>query len=90
MDVTDISPHLDQLDGDLDKLEDALQPLLQDLGEVASKLPLLDKAKLYVLATYSIESTLYCKKRRVSPVALKYILSRGQLTRSCTTQPPCA
>lgn len=61
MDVTDISPHLDQLDGDLDKLEDALQPLLKNLGDVASKLPLLDKAKLYVLATYSIESTLYCK-----------------------------
>lgn len=61
MDVTDISPHLDQLDGDLDKLEDVLQPLLKDLGDVASKLPLLDKAKLYVLATYSIESTLYCK-----------------------------
>lgn len=61
MDVTDISPQLDQLDGDLEKLEEALQPLLKDLGDVASKLPLLDKAKLYVLATYSIESTLYCE-----------------------------
>lgn len=61
MDVTDISPHLDQLDGDLDRLEDALQPIVKDLGGVASKLPLLDKAKLYVLATYSIESTMYCK-----------------------------
>lgn len=61
MDVTDITPQLDQLDVDLDKLEDALKPLLRDLSDVASSLPLLDKAKLYVLATYSIESTLYCK-----------------------------
>lgn len=61
MDVTDISPYLDQLDGDLDNLEVALQPLMKDLDDVASKLPLLDKAKLYVLATYSIESTLYCE-----------------------------
>lgn len=58
-DVSDITPHLDRLDGDLDKLEDSLKPILTNLGEVASKLPLLDKAKLYVLATYSIETALF-------------------------------
>lgn len=61
MDVTDITSHLDRLDGDMDKLEEALKPILANLGEVASKLPLLDKAKLYVLATYAIENALFCK-----------------------------
>lgn len=75
MDVSDISPHLDQLDGDLDKLEDALQPLLKDLGDVASKLPLLDKAKLYVLATYSIESTVYCTNLGHSPHQIPMLTS---------------
>lgn len=59
-DVTDITPPLDTLDSQLDKLEDVLKPLLTDLNEVTSKLPLLDKAKLYVLATYTIEATLFC------------------------------
>lgn len=62
-DVSDITPHLDRLDGDLDKLEDSLRPILNNLGEVASKLPLLDKAKLYVLATYSIETALFSALR---------------------------
>ncbi|KAL1876286.1 hypothetical protein Daus18300_002914 [Diaporthe australafricana] len=62
-DVSDITPHLDRLDGDLDKLEDSLKPILTNLGEVASKLPLLDKAKLYVLATYSIETALFSALR---------------------------
>ena len=61
MDVTDITPQLDQLDIDLDLLEDALKPILGDLGGISAKLPLLDRAKLYVLATYSIESLLFCK-----------------------------
>lgn len=63
MDVTDITPQLDQLENDVDNLEDALKPLLGNLGDIAGKLPLLDKAKLYVLATYSIESLLFCKSR---------------------------
>ncbi|ROV93229.1 hypothetical protein VPNG_09560 [Cytospora leucostoma] len=62
-DVSDITPHLDNLDGDLDKLEEALKPLLTDLADVASKLPLLDKAKLYVLATYSLETALFSALR---------------------------
>jgi len=60
-DVADILPQLEQLDGEVDDLEDVLEPLLGSLAEVANKLPLLDKAKLYVLATYSIESMLFCK-----------------------------
>lgn len=62
MEVSDnILSLVDQFDDNLDDLEDALKPLLSSaMSETASKLPLLDRAKLYVLATYSIESVLFC------------------------------
>ncbi|KAI4870310.1 Sas10/Utp3/C1D family-domain-containing protein [Hypoxylon rubiginosum] len=63
MDPTNISPQLDRLDDELDTLEEALQPILGNISDVANKLPLLDKAKLYVLATYSIESMLFSSLR---------------------------
>ncbi|KAI0384364.1 Sas10/Utp3/C1D family-domain-containing protein [Hypomontagnella monticulosa] len=63
MDPTNISPQLDQLDDEIDNLEEALQPILSSISDVANKLPLLDKAKLYVLATYSIESMLFSSLR---------------------------
>jgi len=51
---------LEQLDDEIDDLDDALGPLVQNpMSETVSKLPLLDKAKLYVLVTYAIESTLF-------------------------------
>lgn len=62
-DVKDITPDLDKLDYQLDKLEDALSPLLKDLNERASQLPLLDKAKLFSLTAYAIESLLFCEFR---------------------------
>jgi len=68
MDVTDITPELDKLDVDLDELEELLKPLLS-IGEVSSRLPLLDKAKLCVLASYTIESLLFCMN---SPSLLSY------------------
>lgn len=61
MDVTDLSPLLGQLEDNIEDLETALEPLLRkSLSEVSAKLPLLDKAKLYVLVTYAIESILFC------------------------------
>lgn len=60
-DVKDILPDLDKLDSQLDNLEDALEPLLTNLNERASQLPLLDKAKLFSLTAYSIESLLFCE-----------------------------
>ena len=60
MDITDITPRLDQLAVDLDQLETTLGPLLGDMGAVSGKLPLLDKAKLYVLVSYALESLLFC------------------------------
>ena len=61
MEFTDLVPLIDLLDDNLDDLEGALEPLLQSsLSDTAGKLPLLDKAQLYVLVTYAIESILFC------------------------------
>jgi exosome complex protein LRP1 len=60
MDVTDVTPQLDRLEEGLNKAQETLQPLLGDIGDISSKLPLLDKAKLYVLLSYTIESLLFC------------------------------
>ncbi|EGX89999.1 exosome-associated family protein [Cordyceps militaris CM01] len=57
--VKDITRDLDKLDSQLDSLEEALAPLFGDIDEVASQLPLLDKAKLFSLITYSIESLIF-------------------------------
>lgn len=62
MDPVDLMPLIEQLDDDIDDLEDALAPLLQkNLSDIAGKLPLLDKAQLYVLAAFAIESLLFCR-----------------------------
>lgn len=61
MDVSDITPQLDQLEEQLNKAQEVLGPLLGDIGDISGKLPLLDKAKLYVLVSYTIESLLFCK-----------------------------
>ncbi|KAM0355707.1 hypothetical protein ACHAPU_000092 [Fusarium lateritium] len=58
-DVKDITPELDRLDDQLDDLEEALKPLLGNLEGMASELPLLDKAKLFSLTAYAIESLLF-------------------------------
>ncbi|KAF1995799.1 hypothetical protein P154DRAFT_526065 [Amniculicola lignicola CBS 123094] len=51
---------IEDLEANIDELEDALQPLLeQRLPELTSTLPLLDKAKLQVLTAYSINSLIY-------------------------------
>ena len=60
MDSSNVLQLLEQLDDEMDDLEESLAPLLKTaLSESASKLPLLDKAKLYVLVTYAIESTIF-------------------------------
>jgi len=61
MDVPDFEPMIEELSGSVDELEKALEPLLMtSVADTASKLPLLDKAKLQVLVTYALESVLYC------------------------------
>lgn len=64
MDADDIHDHLDDLTTSIDTLTSTLQPLLSTpLSTTTSKLPLLDKAKLYVLATYALESLLFSSLR---------------------------
>uniref|UniRef100_A0A8H7TV06 Exosome complex protein n=1 Tax=Bionectria ochroleuca TaxID=29856 RepID=A0A8H7TV06_BIOOC len=57
-DVKSLQPDLDRLDAQIDGIEDALQPLLRTL-EKPSQLPLLDKAKLFSLTAYTIETLLF-------------------------------
>lgn len=57
---TDLPDLVEDLEVNIDELCDTLLPLLRTpLSTTTSSLPLLDKAKLYVLAAYSIESLLY-------------------------------
>ncbi|CAK7217345.1 hypothetical protein SBRCBS47491_003132 [Sporothrix bragantina] len=72
--MDDIQPRIRQLAADIDRLEAAVGPLLLNQSSssasstsvtnshaaAAMRLPLLDKAKLHVLASFALESTLYC------------------------------
>lgn len=61
MEVADLMPLVERLEDNVDDLEEVLQPLLErSLAETSSKLPLLDKAKLHVLLTYTLESLIFC------------------------------
>ncbi|EFW18500.1 hypothetical protein D8B26_005271 [Coccidioides posadasii str. Silveira] len=60
MEMTDLTPLGDQLEGDIDELEEVLEPLLsQTLSTATQKMTIMDKAKLHVLITYTIESLLF-------------------------------
>ncbi|KAF2131881.1 hypothetical protein P153DRAFT_364360 [Dothidotthia symphoricarpi CBS 119687] len=57
---TDLPDLVEDLEVNIDELTSTLAPILDTpLHTTASSLPLLDKAKLYVLAAYSIESLLF-------------------------------
>ena len=61
MDGTGIESGMEQLDDNIDDLEEALLPILNDsMSDAVGKLPLLDRAKFFVLITYTIESLLFC------------------------------
>ncbi|OQE16927.1 hypothetical protein PENFLA_c026G07639 [Penicillium flavigenum] len=60
MDPTDLLPLLEQLDDNVDDLEGVLEPLLAStLVKSSNKLPVMDKAKLHVLITYTLESLIF-------------------------------
>lgn len=64
MEIGSLTNLLEDLDDAIDELEQNLRPLtMRALTEEASKLPLLDKAQLYILVTYAIESILFCPYR---------------------------
>lgn len=55
---------LDTLDDRLDALLPFLTPLLaRNIADTATSLPVADKARLYVLVTYVLESLLFCSFR---------------------------
>lgn len=59
-DSTAIEALLDTLSQNIDGVEAALQPVLtKPLSATSGKLPLLDKAKLYVHTSYAIESLIF-------------------------------
>ncbi|KAJ5306547.1 hypothetical protein N7508_005562 [Penicillium antarcticum] len=60
MEPTTLLPLLEQLDDHVDDLEEILQPLLaSSLAKSSNKLPVMDKAKLHVLVTYTLESLIF-------------------------------
>ncbi|KAF2397464.1 hypothetical protein EJ06DRAFT_150303 [Trichodelitschia bisporula] len=62
--TTDITSSVEQLASSIDDVETALEPLLSTaIADYTAQLPLLDRAKAYVLAAYTIESLLYSSLR---------------------------
>jgi exosome complex protein LRP1 len=52
---------LEDIDELLDALTEKLQPLIKTpVHDHANKLPVADKARLYVLTTYALQSLLFC------------------------------
>jgi exosome complex protein LRP1 len=63
-DPSNLTPHLETLTNTLTTLSTALQPLTSTpTTQLASPLPLLDKAKLHVLTAYTIDSLLFAAVR---------------------------
>lgn len=61
MDTGQVMDMVNLLDDQVDDIEEALAPLLKEtLQDTAATLPVVDKARLYVLTTYAIDSLLFC------------------------------
>jgi exosome complex protein LRP1 len=64
MDTANLSPLVDDLETNIDDLEEVLKPLLDSpISATAARLSALDRAKLFVLVTYAIESLLFSHVR---------------------------
>lgn len=61
MDTADLLPLLEQLEENVDDLEEVLEPIMgRSLATISKKLPVMDKAKILVLITYTLESLIFC------------------------------
>ena len=61
MKTEDLLSLVEDLDDSIEDLEENLAPLLNAaLSATTKRLPMLDRAKLYVLVVYSVESLLFC------------------------------
>ena len=66
MNSAEVLSLIEDLQDGIDDLEEDLEPLFNDtLSDTTKKLPLLDKAKLYTLIVYAIESLIFCTHRSV-------------------------
>jgi exosome complex protein LRP1 len=64
MDSAEVHSLIEDLDSSIDDLEDALKPLLSaSISTTAAGLSVLERAKLYVLITYTIESLIFSHVR---------------------------
>ena len=67
METSQLLSMLEDLEENIDDLEENLEPLLEaTLSVTTKKLPLLDRAKLYTVIVYSLESLLFCMIRSSS------------------------
>lgn len=67
MNTAEMMSRIEELEEDIDDVEENFEPFLGDsLSATTKKLPLLDKAKLYVLIVYGIESLLFCTPSTLS------------------------
>lgn len=75
MEAAELLPALEQLDDDIDDVEETIRPLLnRSLAETSKKLPVLDKAKFYVIITYALESLIFCMPLLASKVVRNIVI----------------
>lgn len=73
MEAPDLLPLLEQLDDNMDDLEEVLEPILgHSLSKASKKLPVMDKAKLHVLITYTLESLIFCMSTHLTTHAVHF------------------
>ena len=61
MEVNQLIPMIEELEISINDLEENLELVVETaLSTTTRKLPLLDRAKLYVLVCYAIESVIFC------------------------------
>ncbi|KAL5604801.1 hypothetical protein BROUX41_001859 [Berkeleyomyces rouxiae] len=82
MSVRDVTKDLNKLDKQLDALDEALKPLLRALNDsAAANMPLLDRAKLFTLANYALETLIFAGLRVEGADALNHPVYKTELMR---------